>query len=125
MGRPDFIEAPTTCHYCGSIVEYTTNDVIYGRNYGDWPYVYRCTSSECDSYVGVHQHTKIPLGTLANKATREARKQVKPLFNELWQNGGMTRSAAYKWLAGELGIPTSQCHFGMFDIERCEKPSSY
>jgi len=110
---------PTTCHYCNSKVEFTTNDEIYGRLYGVWPYVYKCTY--CDAYVGVHQNTEVPLGTLADKPTREARKQVKPLFNELWQDGSMKRTEAYGWLAKRMGISASQCHFGMFNVDDCNK----
>lgn len=33
----------------------------------------------------------------------------------------MTRSEAYAWLAGELGIHVGQCHIGWFDVAQCER----
>lgn len=118
----DSIPAPTTCRYCGEPVEICTNDKIYhGRQYGDWPWIYRCTSNACDSYVGMHPFTNIPLGTLADKATREARKQAKTAFNPLWEKGRMGRTQAYAWLAQRLGIQKHACHIGMFDADMCER----
>lgn len=34
---------------------------------------------------------------------------------------GKARGAAYKWLAGELGISAEQCHIGMFDETMCQR----
>ena len=41
------------------------------------------------------------------------------VFDPLWKGGPMTRSAAYGWLADQLGIPRAACHIGEFDIDRC------
>jgi len=115
----DIIETPTRCRYCAGKVVYVDNKEIYGRSYGSWPYAYSCTS--CDAYVGVHPGTTVPLGTLADKETRQARKDVKPAFNRLWQEGDMTRSQAYKRLAGKMDIPTNHCHISWFDSDQCYK----
>lgn len=118
------IPAPTVCPFCGSAVEIVENKAIYGRNYGEWPWAYRCTDTNdqcCDSYVGMHPFTSIPLGTLADPETRAARKQAKNLFNPIWQGGSKSRTEAYTWLAGELGITVGQCHFGWFDIQQCQR----
>ena len=77
-----------------------------------------CTG--CDSYVGLHPFTGIPLGTLATRPMRDARKQAKAAFNPLWQDGAMTRSDAYAWLAAELSITNvEECHIGWFDVAQC------
>lgn len=121
---------PTTCRYCGGPVDLVHNSVVYsGQAYGDWPYVYACADRECNSYVGVHPRTDIPLGTLANAQLRQARRAAKEAFNPLWVGmAGMRaksvankarRTAAYTWLAGELGIPVEQCHIAWFDIDMC------
>lgn len=34
--------------------------------------------------------------------------------------GTETRNEVYKWLAQEMGIPISWCHFGCFDEVHCE-----
>lgn len=38
-----------------------------------------------------------------------------------WEFGGCTRSEAYIWLAGRLGISGTDCHIGMFDEEQCRR----
>jgi hypothetical protein len=79
--------------------------------------------NQCNSYVGLHPFTCIPLGTLANAGTRQARKRAKAAFNPLWQNGGpMARKEAYRWLAAVLGIAEVEtCHIGWFDQATCDR----
>lgn len=117
----DALPPPASCPYCGSNVEIVNNERIYGRSYGDWPWAYRCVSDSCDSYVGMHPFTNIPLGTLANRETREARKRAKDVFNPLWQSGRMKRGEAYQKLADLLGIEKKACHIGWFDRVMCDR----
>jgi len=100
------------------------NKQIYGKSYGKWAWAYVCTS--CGNYVGMHNYTGIPLGNLADKKTREARKLVKTSFNKLWLMGGedrtcslLTRSMAYSHLACKMKIKKEACHFGLFDYQQC------
>lgn len=110
---------PTACPYCQGAVELTSHAEVYnGREYSDWPYIYLCRP--CDAYVGVHPKTDIPLGTLANRELREARKQEKPNFEKLWHTPEM-RTRAYEWLAGEMGLTVGECHWGMFTVEQCRR----
>ncbi|WP_074139080.1 zinc-finger-containing protein [Enterobacter kobei] len=113
------LPVPCSCRFCSGHVRVGTHEEVYGRDYGDWPYVYLCES--CRAYVGMHPFTSIPLGTLADQRTRDARKKCKPAFERLWKSGRMTRSEAYEWLAGKLGIPVGECHFGWFTPEQCEE----
>lgn len=116
------LPAPIECPICGSNVEIVSNDVIYGRKYGEWPWAYRCSEVACDSYVGMHPFTAIPLGTLANKATRAARKKAKAVFAVMWESKRMTRKEAYAWLAKRLEIENvNHCHIGWFDAVMCER----
>jgi hypothetical protein len=120
VGNP--LPAPTTCPHCGGPVKLVENDVIYGRHYGDWPFAYDCRA--CDAYVGLHPFTAIPLGTLATRAMRDARQQAKAAFNPLWldKKASMSRTEAYAWLAGALGIAdVEQCHIGWFDVAQCKR----
>lgn len=112
---------PTVCSCCFSErVELVENSEIYhGRSYGEWPYAYLCRC--CGAYVGLHPVTDIPLGTLADKPLRDARNGCKRPFEMIWRNGAMTRKEAYAWLAKGLGITAEECHFGLFDIERCQR----
>lgn len=114
------LPAPEVCPFCESCVSVQGNAVIYhGRTYGEWPWIYWC--KDCGASVGMHPGTDIPLGTLATPAIKAARVRAKDMFNPLWQSGEMTRSEAYAWLAGRLGIPVEQCHFGWFDCRMCER----
>lgn len=110
---------PNICCNCESgEVSLVSNSEIYGKEFGDWPYAYLCKS--CDSYVGIHKHTDLPLGTLANKETREARKSEKPYFIKLEKGKALgDRNETYAWLAGKMKIPKEECHWSMFDTEQC------
>ncbi len=127
------LPVPTVCRFCSESVRIAKHADIYGgREFGDWPYVYLCDA--CGAYVGLHPFTAIPLGTLADEPTRNARKACKPYF-ELLFNGKATapgvtvprrfrrmeRGNAYKWLADQMQIPVGECHFGWFDIAQCHK----
>lgn len=111
------LPVPDACK-CGGTVELVKNSEIYGREYGKWPWAYLCR--DCDSYVGLHPFTNIPLGTLANKETRDARKNAKYHFEKLFKSGRMTRSEAYQALANKMKIDTGECHFGWFNIDQCK-----
>lgn len=116
------LPAPTKCCHCGEPVEIVSNEMIYGREYGEWPWAYLCMGDDCGAYVGMHPFTGIPLGTLADAPTREARKQAKAAFNPLWKSGRMSRTEAYTWLAGALGIANvGECHIGWFDVQTCQR----
>lgn len=105
----DALPTPTHCDNCCSVnIELTTNDRIYGRIYGDWPKIYYC--NDCRAAVGCHPGTEIPLGRMADRATRQLRTKAHDEFDKLWRSGLMSRAKAYNWLALTLGIDPSQCH---------------
>lgn len=118
------LPVPTICPHCGGKVERVHNSEIYdGRAYGPWPWAYRCVNvKSCDSYVGIHPKTDIPIGTLATKPMRAARKAAKAAFAPLWEKQGMDKDAAYAWLADKMGIvPMEHCHVGWFGIAQCNQ----
>lgn len=116
------LPVPTICPNCGGAVERVSNSKIYGKEYGAWPFAYRCVVAVCDSYVGIHPRTDIPLGTLGNKAVRAARKQAKAMLSPMWEVDGMDKTSVYAWLAKEMGIvDVNHCHIGWFDVKQCEK----
>lgn len=112
---------PPSCPFCGGSVGIVSNAEIYGRPFGDWPWALRCDDLSCDSYVGLHPFTAIPLGTLANRATRQARKSAKQAFNRIWRERQLSRAGAYAWLAAQMGLTAAECHFGLFDVRQCAK----
>lgn len=112
------LPVPTNCPYCNGEVSLVNNSEIYGgREFGEWPYAYLCKA--CDAYVGLHPHTDIPLGTIANRTLRTARNNHKTSFLELQKTKGWSRTEAYAWLADQLGIAVGECHFGWFDQGQC------
>lgn len=115
----DAMPPPKSCPYCQGAVELVNNSEIYGREFGDWPYVYRC--APCDAHVGLHPLTDLPLGTMANRLLRAARKVNKVYFVQLINKRRWGRSEAYVWLATALQIDPAECHWGMFDWETADK----
>lgn len=114
--------AANGCPFCadGGSVVFTRNSIKYsGREYGDWPWCYFCLV--CSAYVGCHPGTVIPLGTLADQPTLNARKEAHKAFDPLWKDGPFTRKEAYKYLAEQLGIQREDCHISWFNIDMCKK----
>jgi hypothetical protein len=112
------------CPYCGKDAVLVDSAEVYGRSYG---LIYLCRP--CKAWVGVHKGTEKPLGRLANKELREAKKAAHAAFDPLWRakirrdgcSKSQARKAGYSWLAKQLGIHFSECHIGMFDVDLCEK----
>lgn len=109
------------CPYCLNQAEWVENKEIYGRNYGHSFMAWLCRS--CDAYVGCHNNTRKPLGTIANKKTREWRKKAHEAFDPLWRNKRgskrkATRQSLYDKVSHTLGY---EVHIGGSDIETCKK----
>ena len=113
---------PTICNLCGGKVVYTSNSLIYGREYGSGK-MYLCT--KCGAYAGTHKpRPKEALGLLADKEMRDMKMKCHALFDEKWKNQKNRREArkkAYKELAEKLGISVDECHFGYFDMDMLNK----
>jgi len=91
----------------------------------------------CDAYVGCHNNTKKPLGTMANRETREWRKKAHAVYDTLWDSGfkdkyweldGKDRRAMkymrrkrkelYERISKDFGY---EVHIGSSNIEQCKK----
>ena len=119
----DAIDRPTACDCCGAPVRLVNNKVVYGKQYGEWPLMYLCTSKPCQATVGCHPQTTIPLGRMADKGTRYLRTKVHKLIDPLWRGikrPGL-RTSVYRRLAADMGIPMRECHVGMFSAEQCKQ----
>lgn len=73
---------------------------------------------ECRGTHGAHPDGR-PLGVPANAATRAARIQAHAAFDSLWRSGGMSRSAAYRWLAKAMG--RSEVHMSGLSQPECDE----
>ena len=102
---------------CGNEAEWVSNAEIYGRPYGKSHMIWLCR--ECDAYVGCHNNTKTPKGTLAKKDLREARQRAHSIIDPLWQYKLYTRKDVYLKLKESLG---KDIHVGETKtVKECEE----
>jgi len=107
------------CPYCGKKATKAWGRHIWpSLTYLESKKIWRCIP--CDARVGTHGDSWKPLGTLANKETRDARAQTHEVFDPLWRTGKMTRSEAYTLLSRLMGIDQTKCHIAMFNVQQCE-----
>lgn len=69
---------------------------------------------------GAHANSGEPLGTPANKETKEWRMKAHKIFDNLWKSGKMKRQEAYKWMQINLALDSRDAHIGKFDIDTCK-----
>ena len=61
------------------------------------------------------------LGLLADSRMRKGKIMCHALFDALWRGkpkARRKRDALYEWLAGQMGLPLADCHFGYFDLQQ-------
>ena len=109
------------CPYCGSTAVIREGSYVYGEK--SWTkLLYVCSQyPKCDSYVGVHENTKEPKGSLANSELRGRRIEAHKVFDAIWKQGIMDRNSAYKWLCDKFGMNRSQAHIGKFSEYMCNR----
>lgn len=66
----------------------------------------------CYNHVGCHKETGEPLGSIAFKELRIARRDIHLLLDPLWQSGQFTRELLYSKISTELGY---RYHTGEID----------
>lgn len=111
------------CPYCGSRALPRPASVVYGSKAIDpaAPYYVCVRYPACDAYVAAHRDTRLPMGTLADKALRQKRAEAHKALNRLWLSGLMTKKQAYRWLQAKLALPEPEAHIGKFSLFRCEQ----
>ena len=119
--RAEFL--PTICRYCGGVIKLIPAKMVYGestRRLGmEGEYLYQCQN--CNARVGCHKGTMRALGNVANEVLRLKRMEAHRVFDALWKSGRMTRTGAYRWLAGELHLRPDRAHIGGFEMDQCQK----
>lgn len=108
------------CPYCQNRAHFVRGDRLYPHR-DDLADLWFWFCASCDAHVGCHGDTARPKGRLANAELRRARIDAHAAFDPLWESGDMHRGDAYRWLAGQLGIPRKKCHIGNFDVARCRR----
>ena len=110
------------CPYCGAKATLRPSSAVYGDAAKTKGYLYVCDRyPKCDSYVGAHKKTKLPMGTLANGDLRNKRIQAHKAFDWMWKSGLMTKWQAYKWMQGKLDLSDEQAHIAMFSEYMCDR----
>ena len=108
------------CPYCGRNAVLRSASYVYSSAAPD-KHLYVCSGyPECDSYVGVHEGTLMPKGTLANGDLRHKRIETHRLFYAIWKNGIFSRKDAYRWLQDIFCLTHEQAHIGEFSDYRCD-----
>ncbi len=76
---------------------------------------------ECKGTHGAHRDGR-PLGTPANKATKQARIRAHRVFDLLWNQPKpkMSRGEAYAWMRKKMGLSEKDAHIGSFSLQQCE-----
>jgi ssDNA-binding Zn-finger/Zn-ribbon topoisomerase 1 len=111
-GESDSGEIVLECPDCGSAMH--LKDTRLGRFYGCSQY------PECRASHGCHPDGS-PMGTPADKATREARQEAHRWFDILWESGQFTRGKAYRMLQGFMRMDQDECHIGKFSFVQCKQ----
>lgn len=108
---------PEVCEYCGGKVKLADASEVHGPKARGK--IYLCTN--CNACVGVHKGTTKPMGTLANTVLRLKRQEAHRVFDAIWKTRGITRSEAYGWLAGRMGLPKHRAHIAYFNVAQCDE----
>lgn len=109
-GRP-MKDHGLTCPDCGDSMAIMKDKSFIG---------YRCRSLDCRGSHAAHPDGR-PVGTPADARTRRARVEAHEAFDRVWKYGRMSRDQAYLWMQESLGIKSSKCHIGSFDVATCRK----
>lgn len=110
------------CPYCKDPVTDATGAQVYPHR-PDLRDIQMKVCWPCAAWVGCHTKTNEPKGTVAKAGLRSARITAHKHFDELWQSGKMSRSAAYRWLQEKFG--TDEIHIGWMTKEQCYETIGY
>jgi len=103
------------CPYCKKEAQWVENKEIYGSNYGKSYMCYLC--KDCNAYVGCHNNSRFPLGTMANEELRRWRIETHKHLDRLWKDKIFTRRQVYRMLETVFG---KEVHIGEADINMCK-----
>lgn len=50
-----------------------------------------------------------------------ARMAAHRTFDQIWKQGHLTRSTAYRWLQSKMNLTSAECHMAEMTIEQCNE----
>lgn len=110
------------CPYCGAQAYLRPSSAVYGKDARPREFLYVCSRYPCcDSYVGAHRKSLLPMGTLANGDLRNKRIQAHRIFDQLWKQDLMEKKQAYRWLQAKFALSSEQAHIAKFSEYMCEQ----
>lgn len=119
-----------TCPSCNQPAKLVTGATLFPFNVATLEKMFwACT--DCDTRVGCHPHSIIPLGTMAGQELRWWRTHVHELLDRVWKDirdkrkQRAKRDRAYERLATAMNLTREQCHIGSFTIEQCRQAAAY
>ena len=107
------------CMECGETATLASGRDIYPHRRD--LYDKRFWKCVCGAYVGCHGGGMTPLGYPAGPETRKARAAAHAAFDPMWKSKRRSRSAAYKWLALQLGQAPHETHISWMDAETARR----
>ncbi len=114
--------AKIRCPYCGANATLHPASYVHKESAKPGQMLYVCDRyPACDTYVGAHRRTQLPMGTLADRSLRHKRMEAHRSFNWMWQSGTMTKAQAYRWLQVQLGLDNRQTHIAQFGPYACDQ----
>ena len=110
------------CPYCGAQAVLQPARVVYGDRAKPGKYLYICAHyPKCDAYVGVHEKSLLPLGTLANGELRHKRILAHRAFEQFQKTCKMEKWQAYQWLQAKFSLRRDQAHIAKFSAYMCDQ----
>lgn len=107
------------CHCGRPAVLRSAEGICRTHRAGEMLYV--CSAyPACDSYVCARPDTMEPMGSLAWPKLRRLRFEAHQIFDQLHQNGLMSKAEAYQWLAHTVQAPMGHAHIGHLGEHYCE-----
>lgn len=109
------------CPYCGGEGHLQPGSKVSHHKRSEL--LYLCNNHpRCDAYVGVHEGSLLPLGSMANPRLRKLRRMAHDVFDPLWKDNSnvLGRKAAYEAAALVMGIE-GEFHIGNLNERSCEQ----
>lgn len=108
------------CDFCDSPVNLRENKEVYGKNFGQWPWIYLCSNDNCKAFISCIKGTYKPVGTLANHELRELRKQISLWLRQLVEEGPFTEIGAKDWCAAWIGVKLDEFKIAKLSVKQCQ-----